>query len=103
MKTNKRRSKYIPPETRLQKREKAIKRELAVALYEKQKPLSMRQLAHRMKISPSSSLMNILCDMAERRELVQRTFTYNGGACKTRNLFALPHSKIAAAAADVWR
>jgi len=100
MKSHKRRETYIPPKTRRQKREEEIKRVLAIAHFEKGKPLSMRQIARHMNLWPTSWLMNVLYEMADEGQLLQRTFPQ--GKSQVRNTFCLPPDRVQAAAARAW-
>lgn len=99
---NKPRPKYIPPKTRLEKRQDEIKRVLAIALFEKQKALSMRQIADAMDVWPGGGLMGILCEMAENGDLIRKQFDYRGGKCDKRFTFTLPPNQVAKAAAKAW-
>lgn len=92
------RYKYIPPETRLQKRQAEIERVVRDALFEKHKALSARAIAKEMKVSHGGWLMEILCEMAYAGHLKQNIIASGGGVCKTRSTFTLPHHKVAAAA-----
>lgn len=102
MKKIKRRFRYIPPKTRRQKREEAIERELAIAATLDKKPLSMRQIARRMKVAAGGWLMDILCAMADAGRILQNTFVYRGGTCKARFTFTLPPARIADVAQKAW-
>jgi chromosome segregation and condensation protein ScpB len=100
--SKKRRSRYIAPKSRLEKRQDEIKRVLAIALFEKQTALSMRQIAKAMKISHGSYLMGVLFEMAEQGDLAIKEFAYRGGIATKRYTFTLPPQHVAKAAAKAW-
>ena len=99
MKKQKRRSKYIPPKTKLDKRADAIKSVLAIALYNESKALSMRQIAQRMDYWPGSRLMGFLYDMASNGEVLMKAYPHGKGE---RYTFTLPAAQVAKAAAKAW-